>query len=276
MGLSRVEAIIASSAIRSGDVENLGRMQVNCDMHGPYMAEMKRYGKRVVLPTWCPFCSGEPERLEREKKLWREEVSRRDEMKRCLERAAIPLRFTGKTLSAFKAESDDQRRALRVAHEFVDNWSNTSEKGRWLVFSGLPGTGKSHLAVAILQALMPANVGRYLTCMELIQRIRATWRKDSDQSETEILEKLAAFPLLVIDEVGVQYGTDSEQNHLFDVLDRRYREMMPTILLTNQDKDGFRQFVGDRVYDRMTECAKWVPFTWGSYRPQARREMEDA
>jgi DNA replication protein DnaC len=119
-------------------------------------------------------------------------------------------------------------------------------------------------------------VGQYMTCMELIQILRSTWRKDSEVSELRMLDRFAKIPLLVIDEVGVQYGTDSEQNHLFDVLDRRYREMMPTILLTNQDKDGFKTFVGERVYDRMTECARWVSFTWQSYRPQARKEMRDA
>ena len=89
----------------------------------------------------------------------------------------------------------------------------------------------------------------------------------------DVLAEFANVPLLVIDEIGMQYGTESEQNHLFDVLDRRYRDMMPTILLTNQNKDGFRQYVGDRIYDRMTECARWVPFAWDSYRPTARREI---
>ena len=84
---------------------------------------------------------------------------------------------------------------------------------------------------------MPAYVGRYFTCMEVIQHIRSTWRKDSEASEVDVLAEFANVPLLVIDEIGMQYGTESEQNHLFDVLDRRYRDMMPTILLTNQNKE---------------------------------------
>lgn len=45
-----------------------------------------------------------------------------------------------------------------------------------------------------------------------------------------MLAGFANVPLLVIDEIGMQYGTESGQNHLFDVLGRRYRDMMPTIL----------------------------------------------
>ena len=75
---------------------------------------------------------------------------------------------------------------------------------------------------------------------------------------------------------SVQFGTDSEQNHIFDVLDSRYREMRPTIILTNMDKEGLKGFVGDRVFDRMTEVAKWVPFAWASYRTTARDDWDIA
>ncbi|MNL85189.1 DNA replication protein DnaC [compost metagenome] len=76
----------------------------------------------------------------------------------------------------------------------------------------------------------------------------------------------------MLDEIGVQYGTDGEQTILFDVLDRRYRDMKPSVFLTNQDKKGFKEFIGERTFDRLTETSRWVPFDWASYRPQARKE----
>lgn len=78
--------------------------------------------------------------------------------------------------------------------------------------------------------------------------------------------------LLVIDEVGVQYGTEGEQTILFDVLDLRYRGMLPTILMTNQDLSGMKGFLGERTWDRVRETCRWVPFDWESYRPVARNE----
>ena len=132
------------------------------------------------------------------------------------------------------------------------------------MLSGNPGTGKSHLAAAILQFILPKHVGAYMTLMDLIRKLRDTWRRDSEMSESQLLAKLQAIPLLVIDEVGVQYGTDGERSILFDVMDRRYREMRPTILMTNLGKDDFRAAVGDRVFDRLTEVARWVPFDWQS------------
>ena len=262
-----------SNAVNNGyPIANIGRKQLNCDKHGSFFSVGKRLVRREVWST-CEACRDDERRAEIEES----RVARENQAKRAhvamLGTAAVPLRFASRTLDNFKAETPDQVRALAISRDFAQDWSATHKKGAWLVFSGLPGTGKSHLAIAILQAVMPGVVGRYMTCMELIQTIRATWRKDSEDSETELLEALTSIPLLVLDEIGVQYGTESEQHHLFDVLDRRYREMMPTILLTNQNKDGFRQFVGDRVYDRMTEVARWVPFEWSSYRTQARKDF---
>jgi len=267
-----------SLMIRTGmgaTMAKIGRMQVNCDRHGPYMADGTRLTSRTVWSV-CPACTADMNRRDAEKKAEIARVASIQLRAQQIEEVGVPARFVGRTLATFKAETEEQRKALVIATEYVNNWSDVYKKGSWLVFGGQPGTGKSHLAIAILQALMPAHVGRYMTCMELFQKIRGTWRKDSELSEQEVIAQLANVPLLVIDEIGVQNGTDSEMLHLFDVLDKRYRDLMPTILLTNQNKDGFRQFVGDRVYDRMTECAKWVPFAWPSYRPIARKEMQDA
>lgn len=264
---------IAVAKSMGQSISDIGRMQANCSKHGVFIADGKKLMRREVWTT-CPDCRDEARAAEIEASRVAHIERLRKERWARLDEAAVPLRFANRTLDNFKAETPDQLRALSISRDFVADWRATQKKGAWLVFSGLPGTGKSHLAIAILQAVMPGVVGRYMTCMELIQTIRSTWRKDSEESETELLAMLTNIPLLVLDEIGVQYGTESEQHHLFDVLDRRYREMQPTILLTNQNKEGFRQFVGDRVYDRMTEVARWVPFEWPSYRVQARKDFQ--
>ncbi len=129
----------------------------------------------------------------------------------------------------------------------------------------------------ILQEVCRQGYGaRYVTCQGLIQAIRRTWGNDGEGRESAVIDEFADASLLVIDEIGVQSGTDNEKALLFDVLDRRYSEMRPTIFGTNLDKVQFQEFVGDRVWDRLTETARWVPFGWESYRPRARREMAEA
>ena len=119
---------------------------------------------------------------------------------------------------------------------------------------------------------MPQHIGLYITCMSLIRQVRATWRRDSEKSEGDVLQMLGDVSLLVLDEVGVQYGTDGEQTILFDILDRRYRDMQPTIILTNQDVKGLQEYIGERTFDRLREVSRLVTFDWESYRPVARKE----
>lgn len=271
--LANSASSMINRAIRLGaSLPSLGRKQMNCDKHGVYMTDGTKLPSREVWRQ-CPACVEDQRRAEIEAARVAMEARVQATHYQMLGTAAIPERFKSRTLDNFQAVTPDQIRALAISREFAGNWKETNKRGAWLVFSGLPGTGKSHLAIAVLQAVMPSVIGRYMTCMELIQTIRTTWRKDSEESEIELLQMLANIPLLVLDEIGVQYGTESEQHHMFDVLDRRYRDMKPTILLTNQNKDGFKQFVGDRVYDRMTEVARWVPFDWASHRTQARKDF---
>lgn len=271
----RLDRLIQRSMSYPSDVslkEELGEMEKTCDTHGVYRTTgIKIFGRREIW-TPCPGC--EEERLARERRFQAEQQAERArvQLECAIGQAAIPARFVGRTMDNFVADTPQKAAALEIAREYVSNFDSHAKRGSSLIFSGLPGTGKSHLATAILQALMPQRVGLYTTCMSVIRTVRGTWRKDSERSETEVLNALADVPLLVLDEIGVQYGTDGEQTILFDVLDRRYRDMQPTIFLTNQDVKGMQQFIGERSFDRLREVSKWVSFDWESYRPTARRE----
>ena len=257
---------------RSPIFKDIGRRQESCAKHGEFMATGVRLPGGREIWTRCESCAAEAAAAERARKAAKEAEHARAVLEAKLSETAIPTRFLGKTLDNFNATTEGQRYAATVARDFIENFPAHLKRGDGLILSGMPGTGKSHIAAAILQGILPKHVGMYATCMGAIRAVRETWRKDSERSEREVLSILGDVPLLVLDEIGVQYGTDGEQTIIFDILDRRYRDMRPTILLTNQDKAGFKQFIGERAYDRMTETARWVPFDWPSYRAQARRE----
>lgn len=254
----------------------LGVKTMDCEAHGEFQSTGTRYSiGRMTREIWtpCPDCEEAKIAAERQAESVAKASVMRAHLEEMLSESAIPARFIGRTLENFQASTDAQRAALEIATDYAKNFEVVLKRGDSLILSGLPGTGKSHLATAVLQAIMPAHCGLYVTCMGLIRAVRETWRKDSEQSEREVLAMLGGVPLLVLDEIGVQYGTDGEQTILFDVLDKRYRDMKPTILLTNQDKSGLKQFIGDRTFDRLTETSRWVSFDWASYRPEARKSV---
>lgn len=240
-----------------------------CEKHGAYES------RNIIARIWsqCPACTEE----ERAAKTALEALEARRhaealERKR-LGRAAVPERFHGRSFDTFIADTPEKRRCLSIVRDYSDNFPANLRKGLGLILSGLPGTGKSHLAGAVLQAQMASHEVLYVTCMDVIRMVRETWRRDSEKSERAVLSYLAGLDLLVIDEMGMQYGTEGEQTILFDVLDGRYRSLKPVILLTNQNAEGMKAYVGERTFDRLRESCRWLQFDWDSYRPKARKEL---
>jgi len=239
----------------------------HCPKHGAY--ERKAYtlyaGGREHW-TKCPQCEAEAraaaEAAEAAKRA-RDEAMRHEEM---LNRAGIPARFRSRTLDSFVADTPAKQRALGIARAFADDFRARYTEGASLIFAGAPGTGKSHLALGIAQAIMPQWNSIYITARELINRLRDTWRKDSEVSELALQATFTRTHLLIIDEVGVQFGTEAERTQLFGVIDDRYREQRPSILLTNLGAQDFEGFIGARAFDRLREGGEWVQFDWESYR----------
>ena len=194
---------------------------------------------------------------------------------RAIGQACIPARFQAHSFASFIADTPAKIHAVTVVRDFVEQFDAGLESGAGLILAGLPGTGKTHLAAAAMMELVSRRRWvQYVTCLDMIRIVRETWRKNAEQTEREVLRTLGvSVDLLVIDEVGVQYGTDSEQTVIFEIMDKRYAEMRPTILITNQDKQGFRDYVGERVADRLRQTHDWVAFDWPSYRPTARKDV---
>ena len=76
--------------------------------------------------------------------------------------------------------------------------------------------------------------------------------------------------LLIVDEIGVQFGTEAERAQLFDVIDGRYREERPSLIVSNLSPKGLQECLGGRPYDRLIQNGSaCVVFNWESYRPSA-------
>lgn len=271
-----VGKIVTEAAQKTPKAASVPREKTTeCPEHGPYQSLVVcSIGDQDIWAS-CPACQENWLTAERKEKAEEAAKEAQRRMERLISKAAVPGRFIGRTFDNFKAANEVQRGVLDAARAYSHNFAKHLAKGDGLIFGGKPGTGKSHLAIAILQDIMPAYVGLYTTCLGMIQEVRGTWRKGSDKSESEMLRAFCMVDLLVLDEVGVQYGTEGEQTIIFDVLDRRYREMKPTIILTNQDASGLRQYIGDRCFDRLRESSRWYTFDWNSYRSQARKDDYD-
>lgn len=242
-----------------------------CQAHGPF--ESRNYFGSIW--SGCPACAAiESDRKRAEEERKEAEVRQQRWQKR-LGEAGIPERFTNRTLASYQASTDGQRKALSFATRYAASLNDVFTTGRSALFIGKPGTGKTHLAIGIgMQAMEEGRTVLFCTVLSALRRIKATWAKGAAESESEAIDLLAGTDLLILDEVGVQFGSDFEKTLLFEVLNERYNRRNPTILISNLDVAGVRNHLGDRVYDRLREDGgAAVVFDWHSYRAEAGQQM---
>lgn len=246
-----------------GSSENIEAQTSTCDKHGEYLPERKYI---ELLDKWftggCKQCAAERESNERAEEA-RRDVERDLAARR---KAGIPPRFQGKTLDTYDAVHDKQQMALAACKKLVATMQAKQPPPN-LILIGRPGTGKSHLCCGMVLELYRTHRVRRVDLPDLIREIRATWHKDSEHSEDYVLEFYGTLDLLIIEEVGTGAGTDDERARIFQVVNRRYEAMLPTVIVSNLDLESLKKEIGERVIDRLREGDRaLVVFDWASHR----------
>ena len=200
------------------------------------------------------------------------ERERRSRLERIAGRAGIPMRYAGKGFDDYRVEHPGQQKAVDVAREYADHFENVRRHGLCMMLLGNTGNGKTHLACAILAAIMQrGHSGLYLTLSDALRWIRSTYDPSSDVSESEVLRELSSIDLLALDEIGIAIGDPEKRRAtMSDILDARYMAGLPTIIMSNQTRQEVHDYLGGRLFERLLEGGGIVvPFTWESYRLKA-------
>ena len=232
-----------------------------CPKHGRYKAYWVDDGGTFHFDT-CPGCR------------------RQAEVARSLE-IAIPPRFRGVTVASFECFSEPMKRAK----ESIVAWGREADvsiaRGRSFIFTGDAGTGKTHMGAALVAlALRSAYTAKMLTASELISSICQTYDKAPGSAECTASVKQAYFDLdlLVIDELGRSPVSAHGADLLFEVINRRYEQCRPTVLISNlplvADGDGLSitSLIGDAAVSRLLDGGRVIAFDWEDYRRHEKKE----
>jgi len=183
--------------------------------------------------------------------------------------SGITPRFADSTFKTYRATNSDMTQALETCRAYAINFGEHFQAGRNLLLCGNVGNGKTHLASGIVQHIIRHHraVAVITTAAEIIRVFKRSMARDAGFTEGDVINELASFDLLVIDEVGAQAGTHYELSVLHEVLDRRYNLVRPTVVVSNLNAQGLSQYIGERALDRLRENkALLVGFTWESAR----------
>lgn len=238
-----------------------------CERHGPFVRRVMQIMPGAnPIRTMCPACQAE----DRERRATAEREAKLRAAERALQqrigRICIPPRFAGKTFADYRSDNEAQARVLRVCTRFAE----IADSGESLILCGKPGTGKTHLACAIARRFAErGKTGLFLTVLAALRHVKSTYRRDSELSESDAIADLVEPDLLILDEIGMQVGSEHEKMLVFDVINERYQQCRSTILISNLDQAELSEFLGDRLIDRFHESGGVLAFDWSSHRRRA-------
>jgi DNA replication protein DnaC len=181
---------------------------------------------------------------------------------RRLERAYIPRRHEHATLENYESvettgSHETMLQAHFKAHQFVLDYPHNTD-GRGLMFVGMAGRGKTHLAVGVLRALIEEKgcQGLFSDYGDLLKQIQNSYNSRSETTEFELLRPVMEAEVLVLDDLGSTKPTAWVWDTVAQVLNARYNHKRTTIITTNfanrpPASGGKEDTLGDRIGERM-------------------------
>ncbi len=208
----------------------------------------------------CPICQTGIKSMSAEEETRKQgEQHRREYPEPILTNCGVGKKFLSCSFDSF--EGADKTKAILL--ECID-------RGESVVLKGNTGSGKTHLAVAMLRELAKefrinsAADARVITAPELLMEISATFA-GVKQTEQEVVRKYATLPYLLLDDIGAEKSTDWSISRLYMIIDGRCRELLPTLYTTNLSMPDIANHLGTRIASRMAE-AKVITLDLPDYR----------
>jgi DNA replication protein DnaC len=207
--------------------------------------------------------------------------------------ARIPKRYEHCELADYTTDFPGANPSLADAHftasSFVKEYAPGGEKG--LLIVGEIGTGKTHLAVGVLKAL----VSRGIPCLfydyrELLKQIQNSYNPTVQTTELDLLRPVFETDVLVLDELGAVKPTEWVWDTVSLILNTRYNDKRTTVITTNfpdlkarerpaqtggrsaeearyaAEKETLGDRITDRMYSRLHEMCKVVPLAGTDFR----------
>ena len=184
--------------------------------------------------------------------------------------------FSDTAMLDWTFENDNGRSPqMHHAHRYVEQWQTMRAENLGLLLWGGVGTGKSFLAGCIANALMEQEVPvRMTNFARILNELNSSF-----SGRNEVVDKLCRYPLLIIDDFGMERGTEYALEQIYNIVDCRYRSRKPLIVTTNLTLDEIRHpqdTAHARIYDRLLKCAFRFPALGSTYGRRTHRKNWNA
>lgn len=229
----------------------------------------------------CPDAVREQEKAQQEYNDKKEQEQREQHLERVKQlqkHAGLAPREIMRTFSSYIETADNKKAldtAMRYADRIIDGTISKLEKNSLYIF-GSYGTGKTYLASAIANAVIDGEKRVVYTRFgELCRDVRRAYDTGSKENDGNILKKYKACRLLVLDDLGKEKFTDWSLSLLFELIDSRYRDLLPTVITANYSVEetvkkmtahGADEAAAEAIADRIREAYFRVQISGQSWR----------
>lgn len=174
-------------------------------------------------------------------------------------------------LRSYRFESCEMTPLLKSCKKYVDRWDEVLKGNHGLILWGDVESGKTFAAACIANALIDRGTPVLMTSFPRILSINFNDR-------AEWLEEMVRFPLLLIDDFGVERSTEYSLETMYYVLDERYKSGKPLIVTTNltlQEIENQTSTEYKRIFSRLREMCQPVRVTGRKWRKQKTEEKRE-
>lgn len=190
-------------------------------------------GMIISRDVWCEPCDIE-EAMEIEAK---KEADGKENAARIFYRG-IPVRFHNAVLGDLNPSKT------------VTDWLDNPEG--FMFISGACGVGKTHLACATVLNFRRKNKRcEIVYSSDLFLSLRGSFGDRSRESEQEIINNMTEPHVIVFDDIGAQKLSDYVIEAWYTIIDRRYRDNLPTMFTSNLGLREISAYMTDRVASRL-------------------------
>lgn len=199
-----------------------------------------------------------------------------------LEFAKIPEEFKNLKVADFDTslysgkEKHTANMARKAIVQYIKNYEEFKGKGKGLyLYSNTKGSGKTRLVASLGNALVSTYKERvrFITTLDLLDEIKATYNRESALSENEILSAIKEVDVLILDDIGVEGDSPWVQEKLYSILNGRMINNLVTIFTSNSRVEELKQ--DERIKNRLEKMAIPIKMPEQSIRTRLAKEENE-
>ncbi len=221
-------------------------------------------------PNDCPYCDGYGNIID-EKGGRLCSCVRRELILSEFDEARIPFRFKEESLETFDPYKVALKTLLKQIHEYIDNYSEKNAKGLYIY--GRTGSGKTHLAIGILKALIARGYsGVFYNVVDLLDAIRETYGQNAEYTKNHFAQQWKR-QLFVLDDFGVQKTSSWVTDRLYALINRRYQDCKTLIVTSNIPMNDLMMRVDETLASRIIDMCNEIEIRADDYRQHSRNQV---